>query len=414
MAKNYAAYYNGGNASTAVDVRFYLKEELSRGVFQAPGNVDYFYTLQGGAIKHTQPVESSPYRSGRHHTGIIKQKKKNEWNFPAFFDIDTGVGAGATEIPPAMRTLWKALLGRETVSSGLIYDAAVNPATSFTLMECGDQWALQSAGSFVQQCEITLPGDGQSQMAWSGESKTGLLVGIAKSTADNNGGNTIELEPGEAWRIPVGAKIMIIEANGTTRSADTPVGSPRTVTISDKGTDILTIDGAVLADADGSGGSAPIYVCYYEPDAPVAINNPQTGLEGEVEIDTLPTLSCVRNAKITIANNHEVVNYCFGCDSLCGPLFIPGSRLMVTAELELNLDAQLVEFYNKVEQFEAHAVNLYLGSQTTRHLKIELAKLIFNVPEINVPQEGSIPVTFTSTAYQTALDAADEIKVKFL
>jgi hypothetical protein len=45
---------------------------------------------------------------------------------------------------------------------------------------------------------------------------------------------------------------------------------------------------------------------------------------------------------------------------------------------------------------------------------MEVPKAIFPVPEIPVPDTGTIPVTFTGNAYQTTLDAADEVTVSFL
>jgi hypothetical protein len=48
-----------------------------------------------------------------------------------------------------------------------------------------------------------------------------------------------------------------------------------------------------------------------------------------------------------------------------------------------------------------------------RFLEIDLPKVIFQVPSIDVPETGSIPVSFEGTAYQTALDAADEIVVSY-
>ena len=73
MAKNYAALYDSTNDSSALEQRFYLKQESTKGNFIAPQNSDFFYTLGGGSIEFAQAFESSPHRSGRHHLDIIKQ-----------------------------------------------------------------------------------------------------------------------------------------------------------------------------------------------------------------------------------------------------------------------------------------------------------------------------------------------------
>lgn len=411
MAKNYANIYSTANDAISLEQRFYLKVESTRGVFEAPLGSDFFFTLGGGSVNLTQSIFSSPHRSGRHNTDIIKEKRLTEWSFSTYFNIDTTLGAAATaEVDPAVRTLFKSLLGKEDNTTSAVFDSSEDPSITFTLMEIGDQMSRQAVGAFVQSGEIQLPGDGQAQVNWSGNAKDTTYAGIALSTVDNNGGNDITLEAGEGRRFKAGAYVMLIEADGSTRSADTPDGSPRRITA--VAGDVITVDGAVLADADGS--AADVYVCYYEPESPVAINDPQTGLQGSVTIDTLPTLGCVRNATISIANNHELVDYCYGSDSLEGSIFVPGSRVEVNVDLELNLNHDVVEFLNRVEQFESHDINLVLGEATGRRVEFDLPKVIFPVPAVTTPESGSIPITFSGLAYQSALDAADEVTVSYL
>lgn len=223
--------------------------------------------------------------------------------------------------------------------------------------------------------------------------KTSLLVGIGRSVADNNAGNTVTVGTGEGSRFPVGAKVMIIEADGTTRSADTPDGTPRTV-VSVAG-DVVTLDGAALADADGSVLNAPVYLCYYEPATPVAIDNPQTGLQGSITIAGLGSADCVRSGTINMVNNHEVQDFCYGEEGLGGRLFTPGGRFTAEISLELNLNHDLVEFLNGIRDFAGEDITLILGDSAGRHLQIEVPKAIFPVPEISVPDTGTIPATST-------------------
>lgn len=411
MTKNYADIYNSSNDSVALEQRFYLKEETTRGTFVPPTGADFFFHLPGGQITYEQPFESSTQRSGRHHQSAIVKKKSVSWGFSTYFNINTGVAAGATEIDPALRVLWKSLLGKETVSSGLIYDPSSAPSTTFSLFEIGDKWSRQAPGAFVQGGNIQLPGDGEASVEWSGMGKTAYMIGIGKSTTDNSASNDVELESGEAENFVSGGLVMIIEANGTTRSADTPDGSPRTITAVNYSTDVVTLSGAALADADGS--VTPIYLVYYEPATPVAIDNPQTGLVGQITVQdyTLPT---IRSLGISLQNNHEVVDYAYGEDGLAGSIFVPGDRLTAEISLGHNLNRELASFFNSLTRFQAKNVTAYLGAQTSRHAKFELPNVRFQVPGFAVPDTGSIPVEFSGTAYQTGLDLADEVKVKFL
>jgi hypothetical protein len=117
---------------------------------------------------------------------------------------------------------------------------------------------------------------------------------------------------------------------------------------------------------------------------------------------------------VNCTNNHEPQDFCYGEAGLGGPLFTPGGRLNVEVSLELNLNKDLVGFLNHLRDFSGDEITLILGSATGRHLQIEIPKVIFPVPEIPVPESGTIPVTFTGNALQTGLDAADEITISYL
>jgi len=409
MAKDYAAIHASENDASALEQRWYIKEETTRGTLEVPVGTDFLFTQSGGSISFNQPFESSPHRSGRHHNNIIKQKKEMNWTLTNFINIDETSGVGTGELDAGIRVLWKSLLGRETVPSEVKFDSLTAPSITFSLYETGDLWSRQGRGCFCNNGALNLPGDAQANFEVSGQGKDAFLIGIGKSTADNNTGNTITLETDEGDRFEEGGLVMLIEADGTTRSADTPDGSPRTIT--DVTGDVVTVNGAVLADADFSGADG--FLTYYEPAAPAGIDNPIVGLRGSVTVVGL-TSQCVRSLNMTIENNHEVVDYCFGEDSLAQPFFVPGDRLSVSVNLELNLNHDIVEYFHGVAAFETQDITAVLGEVTGRHLEVLLPKVQFPVPEFTVPDSGSIPVPFNDgMALQTALDAADEITVSY-
>lgn len=414
MAKNYKAIYTSGNSSIALEQKCFIKKETVKGVFTAPTNNDFLYTLGGFGIKHTQAINPSPTRSGRHNISFIKEKKVADFSLPSFFNIDTQVAAGVTEIDLGLQVLLESLLGRKTISSGVIFDSANTPSTTFTMLEVGDLWSKQMVGAYVNDGEFDFPGDGQAKISLTGAGKEAIVVGISRSAVANAGGTTVTLATvGEAIRFPVGSYVQIVKNDGVTRSTDTPSGSPRLVTASDTSTGIVTLNGANLTtDSDGT-GLLPVFLTYYEPEAPVAINNPITGLIGSVTVSNLTT-TCVRMAKLSLKNNHESVNYCFGSDSLQAPFFVAGGRLQAELTLEINFDASVLEFYNKVRKFESSAVTLNLGDTGSRYAQVTIPKVQFNIPEITIPETGSIPVTFTGICYETAIDSADEVTLSFL
>jgi len=412
MAKNYADIYNSSNPAIALEQRFYAKLESARGTLIAPTGADFFYTLGGGTIESTQAIESSPHKSGRHHNNIIKKKWETSFSFSTYFNIDTALGAAAAaEVDPAVRLLFKSLFGYEDISAGAKY-TPTTPALTFTLMECGDKFAKQAAGCFVQGNTMAFPGDGEATCAWTGAGTRVKYVGIGKSITDNSAANTVTLIAGDGalFENAEGAMVMLIEANGTTRSADTPTGTPRHI-VSVVG-DVVTLDGAVLADADGSGLNAPIYLAYYEPETPVAIDNPQTGLVGSFAITGYGSM-CARSINLELTNNHELANYCYGSDSLASPYFVPGERFTAKVTFETNLTEKVLKLLQASQDFGGEELAITLGDNAGRHFTVDIPKAIFSIPSIPVPETGSIPISFEGNAYQTALDAADEITAWF-
>lgn len=411
MAKNYKEIYNRTGDSNSLNQSFYVKEELNKGVLAVPTGDDFLYTLGGSSVNSTQPLESSPHKTGRHNTSVIPSKIETTFTISQFFNIDTALGAASVnEIDAPFRVLMKSAFGVEDVTGGSPVYKVGDPDINFSIFEVGDMWSKQCRGAFVESANASFPGDGQAQIEFSGNAKDQILIGIAKvATGDYNGGNTVTLETDDGKRMKPEGLVMLIEADGTTRSDDTPSGSPRTIT--DVTGDVITLSGAALADADASG--AELYLCYYEPESPVGINNPIVGLVGSFSLVGL-TVDCLRSATINLTNNHELLDFCYGEKGLASGSFAPAGRADVEVSIELNLNHELVEYINGLDELAGDQIQLILGDSSGRHLQVDIPKVIFPVPEIPVPESGSIPITFTALANQTGLDQADEITYSFL
>jgi len=420
--KDYANIWGSSNDSSALEQKWYLKAESSRGSFVVPLNTDFFYALAGGNLEFAQGFEVSPHRSGRHANNIIKQKKTLSWSLTTFFNIDETLGAGGVgEIDQAIRTLFTSLMGREFIRvagpdpfDGLEYSAITAPDLTFSMFSCVDKFAQQARGCFVSDCEMTFPGDGQAQLAWSGMGKDALTIGLGQSNA-NNSGSTVTVEAGEGRQFKEDGLVMIIKTDGFTRSTDTPDGTALVVSgIVGDVVSLVDIGGSPVVLADSDGSVNPIYLVYYEPAAPAAIDNPVVGLRGSITVGGLTAGNCIRNLTISCANNHENVDYCYGHDTLSGPLFVPGDRFMATIEMTLNMNKEMVGFYRDVEEFVTKSIDLELGDNTGRFFKALLPKVQFPLPSIPVPDSGSIPVSFSDgIALQTSQDAADEFAPSF-
>ena len=407
MSKNYKAIYESSNDASALEQRFYLVKEVNRGEMVKPTNSDFLYVLSGSTISFSQPTELSPHRSGRHATDIIKKKKECSFTLKAYHNIDTSLAsADQAEIDAPVKVLYQSLMGFKDISSGAKFDASVAPDVTFSLYEVGDKYCRQAKACFVTGAKADFPGDGEATVEFTGNAAEARLVGIGKCSTSANGGNTVVLQSEEHNLFPVGSLVMIVKNDGTTKSTDTS-SAPRTVTAS-SGSGVV-LSGAVLADCDGS--ASPVFLSYYEPSAPVGLNNPQTGLQGVINFGSLQTI--VRSCSVDIQNNHELVNYAYGSDSLAFPYFVPGSRLAVKVTVEVNLNKESAKLFNKVLNFEGQALTVKLGNVSGRHLELIMPKVLFSVPAFAVPDSGSIPVSFEGDALQSSLDAADELTIHF-
>jgi hypothetical protein len=411
MAKNYADIYNRTGDSNSLNQNFFIKEETVKGTLAIPDGSDYMYTLGGSSVNSTQPIESSPHKTGRHNTSVIPSKVETSFTINSFFNIDTALGgASVNEIDQPFRTLMKSAFGIEDVTGGSPVYKVGDPDINFSIFEIGDMWSKQCRGAFVESANASFAGDGQSQMEFAGNAKDQIFIGIGKAlTADYNGANVINVEAGEGARFKKDGLVMLIEADGLTRSDDTASGAPRVIT--DVTGDAITLDGAVLADADAS--LADLYLVYYEPENASGINNPIIGLQGGFTLQGV-NVDCLRSGSINLTNNHELLNYCFGEKGLANGSFAPAGRADVEVTIELNLNHDLVEFINGLEEFAGETIQIILGDATGRHLQVDIPKVIFPIPEIPVPESGSIPISFTAMANQTGLDQGDEITYSFL
>lgn len=193
MSKNFASIYNSVNVAISLEQAFFIKEETTRGQLIAPAGTDFLFTLAGGSANMKQPFESSPHRSGRHHTSPIRKKKETSWSIPTYFNIDETLGAASSaEVDPAIRLLHKSMFGAQDLSAGAKYTVGT-PDVTFSLFENGDKFAKQTRGAYVDQVTMNLPGNGEANSQWSGAAKDIIYVGLGKSTANNTGGNTITL-----------------------------------------------------------------------------------------------------------------------------------------------------------------------------------------------------------------------------
>lgn len=397
--KNYKTIYESSNHSSALSQSCYLVEETDKAVFTPPQDDDLLRHLPGGQITIERPLESSSERSGRHHLSARAGKISTNWQFKTNIHMKKEIG-----LAPALETLFRHLLGNK---DGRVYSAKTPPSKTFTLLECSDSWARQAVGAYVDSATIDLPGDGEASVDWQGNARIGYHVGITACDTDNNGGNEITVR--EPERLPVGAAVMILKADGVTRSNDMSELLPFRTVISHKENGIIEIDGAKLTDCSGT--EKPIYIAYYEPDNPQSFDNPLLGHDGKIEIEGFN--QSVKSLSLAITNNHEKEEGVFGSKGLGPDVYNAVNRLTVEPTSIVNMSHKTLSLINQVAAIKPQAMESILGFDNSLCMKIKLPRVFFNQPGFSVPDEGTTTVELKGTAYQTEINKGDEIEISF-
>ena len=65
-------------------------------------------------------------------------------------------------------------------------------------------------------------------------------------------------------------------------------------------------------------------------------------------------------------------------------------------------------------RFDGQDITAIVGDATTRHAQFEIPRSILRYPGFTLPDTGSIPVSFTGTAFETDFAEADELTVSFI
>jgi hypothetical protein len=363
-------------------------------------DTDFLLYTSGGPT-FSQPIESNAHRSGRFHTGIVKAKKVVEWNASTYVNMS---GTAGDSIDPAVRLLWKSLLGTEEVvaSTAIRYRQGL-PAFTFSLVRVSTIFAEYYTGCYVKDMTMTFPGDGPATCEWSGMGSTRKIAGIAKLSAGVTADDDLVLQAGETDRFDVGAPVMVVDADGRTILAGA--------------------DGSLLIDAISSGTALSLSAnvtalinSYLVPWHPGAVQQSGrdaifTDLVGSFKLKSAGASICATNISLTFTNDHVDLSNCFGVDHNEG--FAAANRLTMTLAVTLDLSNENFAEVVQSQTFAGFDPEIILGSASGRNLKITAPKWIPAVPAIEVPENGITPITLEGQLYQSAPGAQDPVLVQF-
>lgn len=363
---------------------------------------DFLLYTQGGPT-FNQPIESNAHRSGRYHSGIIKAKKVVEWNATTYINMSGSAGAS---IDKAVRLLWKSLLGEEEVvaSTAIRYRQRL-PNLYFSLVRVSTIFAEYYTGCYVKDMTLTLPGDAAGTCEWSGKGATRTIAGVAKVNGAVSASANVVLETGETDRYDVDAPVMCVDVDGRTilYGADGSLKINSITALSHQ----LTLSAAVTL-ADNA------FIVPWHPGAVQQTGRDAifTDLEGSLKLKSSGSEICATNISLTFTNDHVDLENCFGSDHNEG--FAAANRMSIVMSVTADLSNENFGDLVQSSKFAGFTPEVVLGASSGRRLKITASKWIPSVPPIEVPENGTTPVTLEGTLYESVPGAKDPILVEFL
>jgi len=115
---------------------------------------------------------------------------------------------------------------------------------------------------------------------------------------------------------------------------------------------------------------------------------------------------------LSFANDHVDLDTYYGKDANAG--FVPGNRLTMTLSVTFDLSNENFSDVVQSAQFSGYDPEIILGNAASgRYLKVTAPKWVPSVPTIEVPENGTTPVTLEGNLYESAAGANDPISVEF-
>ncbi|MEM4166603.1 MAG: phage tail tube protein [Candidatus Bilamarchaeaceae archaeon] len=366
---------------------------------------DYFWVQKIG-VKHSQDFEMSKHRSGRQASNIIKKKKMLEGDVEMYVNIGTNPSTNSVIIDESVKLLLKCIFGNMRESANEIsFDQAQPPQTYFSLVQGNNVFGRYANGCYVKNFTLTLPGDGEASMKFTMKGRESKECSIAKiSTAVNNNA-IVTCVNNEEENFEPGARVMIVDVDGRTILD----GYDGTLLINSVNlqSNTITLNRNVTIPANG----------YLVPWLPHVfgfggVDNPITGLQGYVSFDGGTTrIEEIKSVEISVDPKTEDLDNFYGTDTNRG--YIVGDRSEISVKVEMLLSASQFRKIMQTRRFQEFEMKIVLGDENGRHLEVYCPRVLYKIPGVEIPDAGSIPVTFEGFALQRELGSLDAIKLTY-
>lgn len=362
-----------------------------------------FLFMTKAGLKVSQPFEMSQHRTGRQASNIIKKKITAEGDLEMYVNMDTVGGTPSIDTPVA--DLLENILGRKTATSGLIkFDAGDAPTSFISILQGNNIFARSFNGSYAKSLKISLPGDGEAKITLPLKCRDGKYASIAKLNGPIAGSASITVVANEANKFDSGSRVMLVDIDGRT----VLYGADGMLTFTRVGDSTGTLSSVVTMPD----------LTYMVPWTPhnfdqVGTDNPVTGLSGTVSLDGgSTTIEEIRSVEISFDPKVEDQDNYYGADGNRGR--VVGGRAEITVDIDVMLSASQAQHITESKRFVAKSVLVKLGDPAGRHVRFVFPNVQFAVPDIELPDEGSVPLKLSGKCLQSDVGSLDAFSMEYV
>lgn len=381
-----------------------LKIGVPNGGTETAGTDDQDFLLYTtGGPTFEQPVESNPHRTGRFHNGIIRKKKV------ANFDIDCMLnmsGNAGDSLDSAIRTLYEQTFGSEEVvaSTAIIY-RQTTPCFTFSMVRVSTIFGEYFTGGYCKDWTLTIPGDAPATQKFAGRAADASIAGLAQIDGVVAASTDVILNAGASKRYTAGARVMVVSADGRTITA----GYDGTLLVNsyDDSLNKLVLSTAIDAENDG-------FIAPWNPGAVQQTGRDEiyTDLVGRFKLNDTEGDIDTTNIELGYSNDHIDFDNRFGRDGNVG--YAAGNRGTWNLSVTFDLSNENMGDLIRAREFGGFKPLIEVGdSAVGRYLKVTTKKWIPSIPAIEVPENGTTPVTLEGNLFQSAPGARDPAQLEF-
>lgn len=363
---------------------------------------DFLFMTKAG-LSYAQDFEPSAHRTGRQPTNIIRKKKVVEGELEMYVNMATG-SSPTLDSPVAL--LLESIFGRKTEVAGtsIAFDMADPSSKYFSILQCNNVFSRAVNGGYAKSMTLNLPGDGEAMMTIPLKGRDSKEMSIAQIDGAVSASASVAVNTGEGGGIEANARVMVVDPDGRTVVA----GADGSLTISSVTGDDIVLSAAVSVDDDG-------FLVPWSPQVfgTTGTDNPVVGLEGAVSFDGgSTTIEQIRSVEITVDPKLEDLDNYYGADGNRG--YVVGDRADIMVNVELNLSADQFRRIIGAKAINTFSMKIVLGPSSGRRLEITCPYVRFKPVSPEIPDAGTVPVTFEGQAFQSATGAYDAITFRYL